>query len=633
MPLIPLCAGDLHTSLPHDLDLDLVTILRDDKTCLAPLRHCFLGLGSKSKMICFTALPLRGIALLLIVLACYVVLTPVCAVQTAESQVQAMMQASQQTGFGWNIEQLRGACESGYAGVRSCNENGFVSSLYLDEDITAVAPPAFSGLTALKSLKLIYPLNGTLPSSWSSLAQLETLVLRDYFMQLTGALPASWYAMTKLNSLEVGFADNRDPASLIASSPPWWLANVESVYITSAYWPNATIPDSIGISTTLKSLRLIDCVFAGGFPSGLLTNTHIESIHLHCDPSTTFGAGYTFPSDFSGMTSLRYLRLDGNSFKGSLPTTLPPNLLFLQLNHMQNITGTIPQSLLDHPTVNHIDIGEAMYGVSGTVPVPSNPMTSDLSGYALSGMSLTGTIPSSILGLYAYIILDNLPKLSGPFPTVTSSSASSCLTWHLYISNINLTGTQLPIGLLENCDRLESAWFTNSGLTGQIPDVMCAESLKSLNFDSNAFGGSLPIINFASTEANRFTCNNCNLTGVVPPDYLNNPALRTFELAGNRLDLCSNRAAINETGFVNKSTYSCNLVGQTPRECGCPEIWPRSCFSSRPMAPDCDNLPPDTLAPPPSKPSNPSNLPPIAASSAFIPSIALIATMLVFNFL
>ena len=130
-------------------------------------------------MISFPALPLRALALLLVVLACYVALTPVSAVQIDESQVQAMVQAGQQTGFGWTVEALRNACTTRYAGVYSCNETGFVTSIVLNGATITVAPPAFSGLVALKTITITYFLNGTLPSSWSSLTQLEGIYLGE----------------------------------------------------------------------------------------------------------------------------------------------------------------------------------------------------------------------------------------------------------------------------------------------------------------------------------------------------------------------------------------------------------------------------------------------------------------------
>ena len=575
-------------------------------------------------MIRFPALPSRALTILLVVLACYVALTPVSAIQIDESQVQVMMQAAQQTGFGWTVEALRNACTTRYAGVYSCNETGFVTSIVLNGASTTVAPPAFSGLVALKTLSLTYFLNGTLPSSWSSLTQLETLTLGDYLAtcRLTGALPESWSAMTNLKTLQVFFADPfaQQPVKLIASTPPSWLGKLESVSITCANWPNAALPASIGTSTTLKNLRLRRCVFKGDFPSGLITNTHIASVDFNFDSPSAFGSGFTFPSDFSGMTSLTYLSLSGCSFKGSLPTAYPPNLDSLILSYMSQITGTFPQSIVDHPTLTTFFVGGLMYGVSGPLPGPSHSLTSPLAQYSVAEMSVTGTIPSSILGLSAYVALSSLPKLSGSFPTVTPASASSCRTTRMYISNLNLAGAQLPTGLLENCASLKEATFIDSGFTGQLPDFTGARRLESLTLDSNAFGGTLPIIKL-TTQAT-FSCNNCSLTGVVDPFYLNTTAFSNRNFAQNKLDLCSNNASILETGFVNKSS-NCDLVGQTPRECGCPDIWPTSCFYSRPMAPDCDNLPPDSL-----QPISPVK-PPTAAAPASIPSIALIATLLV----
>ena len=380
-------------------------------------------------MISFPALPLRALALLLVILACYVALTPVSAVQTDDGQVQAMMQASQQSGFGWAAEFLRNACTTGYAGVQSCNETGFVTSIVLKGAITAGPPPAFSGLVALRSLKLTYTLNGTLPSSWSSLTQLETLVLGDYDGRLTGALPASWSAMTELKTFEVWFVDPyRQPVTPIASTPPSWLGNLESVSVSLAYWPNSVLPASIGTSTTLKNLKLFRCNFKGAFPSGLITNTHLETLDFAFDFPTPFGTGFTFPSDVSGMTNLTKLAISGGSFTGSLPAAYPPKLALLALSRIPTLTGTIPQAIVDHPTLTSFTLGDLMTGISGPLRFPSNPTTSLLTTYTMSDMSVTGTIPSSVLGLSLLPIFPSSldPSLLSTRPLLIAAAPKSC---------------------------------------------------------------------------------------------------------------------------------------------------------------------------------------------------------------
>ena len=575
------------------------------------------------------ALPLRLVAVLLFVLACHATVAPVSAVTMDEGQVQVMLQAAQQVGFSdWTAESLRGACEVFFAGVQSCNETGFITSLSITGGANGPAPPAFSGLVALKSMTLNYIVNGTLPSSWSTLTQLETLKIGDYVpsARLTGALPESWSAMTSLKSLDVVFADSFiKPVTLITSAPPSWLGKLESVMLTCAYWPNSGLPASIGATTTLKTLKLTRCVFKGNFPTGLLTNTLIQTLEMRFDGKSDFGAGTALPSDFSGMTSLTTLSISGCSFTGSFPTAYPANLDTLSLSYIPALTGTIPQVIVDHPTLTNFFLGGSMPSISGPLPGPSNPLTSKIIQYSVSDMGVTGTIPSSILGLSAYIYLNNLLKISGPFPTVTPASASSCRTTVLYASYLKLDGTQLPTGLLENCGSLTQATFVDSGLTGQIPDFTASASLIKIALNYNPLGGTIPTITFAQRA--EIYIQYSDLTGVVPTFYLNTTAFSTIAFAGNKLDLCSNSAAVAATGFANGSNFQCDLVSQTPRECGCPAIWPSRCFTSRPMAASCNNLPPDTLQQPTTGSGSTDG--PTADATSALPSIALIVSLLV----
>ena len=195
-----------------------------------------------------SALRLHALAVLVLIFACQAILTPVSAVAMDAGQVQALLEAAQQIGItDWTAENLGEACDTRFAGIQ-CNDTGFVTYLYLVPNLIGPAPDSVSALVALQALTLYYNVNGTLPSSWSTLTQLESLRIGDYplTMQLTGAVPESWSSMTSLKKLEIHFVDAEyhPSVTLIASASPSWLGNLESLIIVSPYWPSSALPAS-----------------------------------------------------------------------------------------------------------------------------------------------------------------------------------------------------------------------------------------------------------------------------------------------------------------------------------------------------------------------------------------------------
>ena len=322
----------------------------------------------------------------------------------------------------------------------------------------------------------------------------------------------------------------------------------------------------------------------------------MTSLNIGLVARSDFGTENDLPSDFSGMTSLTFLAIYGSSFTGSLPTVYPQTLKSLTLSSMLFITGTIPQVIVDLPALTDFGLS-SLPSITGPLPRPSNASASKLTQYQVVDMAVTGTIPSSILGLKANINLQSLPHLTGPFPTLAATSDSGCRLSTIYLNDVSLTGTPFPTGLAENCATLQQLTFLKCGLTGQIDDFTAAPSFGGIRLENNPLRGTIPIITFAQKAS--LTMSACNLTDVVPTAYLNSTAFSSIAFNGNKLDLCSNGAAVRATGFVNSTDESCNLFGQTPSECGCPNVWPARCFST-PMPGECPPAPVPITAPVPS---------------------------------
>ena len=535
------------------------------------------------------ALPLRTIALTLLILAACLAIAPTSAVVMDETQVQALLEVAQDLPeLGWNATGLRAACDdnSVIPQIRFCNATGFPQSIDLT-DVSGPAPAAFSYLAALQYLRLSYNINGTLPSAWSSLSNLESLTVYGGF-KFAGGLPESWSAMTNLRELGVFFPDpyNNPEVKQIASAPPSWLANLQRVEISHAYWPSSSLPASIGTSTSLTSLRLDSCDFKGDFPAGLLSNTVIQTLAVNA-LGTNFGAGIVFPSDLSGMTSLAIFGVSKAGFTGSIPASFPPTLTDFYMGYMPLIEGSVPQSLMDLPSLERITF-LAMPKLKGAIAAPTNTAASSLRDVMYAETpGFSGTIPSSLFRINGNLVLTSLPGVVGPFPNITEDCRIS------FLDAFNLPGLKnepLPIGVLENCPSLTSVtMFGNDFRAGQIANFTAGESLEYLML-LDSFGGTIPTIKF-QLPMRYLSLRGCNFQGTVPTYLLNTINFQYIDFSDNKLDLCANSEEVMETGFVNSTDSGCVLSNQRPLECGCPNVWPERCFLDRPMAPVCTIVP------------------------------------------
>ena len=363
-------------------------------------------------------LVLRVWGLTLLLLSACLLIAPGSAVELDESQLQALISIRQEVHLlGWDDTSLLPSCDDGLPNGQplECNATGFPTRLSLYASDGPI-PEAIASLVALKYMRIFYNINGTLPSSWSALKDLETI---DIFgnKQFTSALPEEWSSMTSLKSLSIQFSDYLYHSDMrpIASSPPSWLGNLVEVELIHAYWPNATLPSSIGNSSTLTSFVLRSCAFAGDFPAGLFSNTIIQRVSIGSS-STDFGKGLVLPSDLSGMTNLSAFGVTGGGFTGSIPTSFPSTLRSFEMGDLPHIEGSVPQILLDLPNIQSITLAR-MRKINGSIPRPTDISASTISELTFIDLSLSGTIPSSLLRLQVALRIAGMGGIVGPFPT------------------------------------------------------------------------------------------------------------------------------------------------------------------------------------------------------------------------
>lgn len=172
--------------------------------------------------------------------------------------------------------------------------------------LTGSLPNEISQLTELRSLFLSYNQVSSIPSSWSSLTQLEQL--RIDHAALSGTLPDFIGQWTSLEILDLSFN------SFEENIPSAWnsLINLRECYLGSNNLdgPLSTVPASW---PDLIRLSLATNAFTGSIPTEWTT---LNLVGLDVSNNNLSGE---IPNGFGAMSNLQTLRMEGNNFSGCYP--------------------------------------------------------------------------------------------------------------------------------------------------------------------------------------------------------------------------------------------------------------------------------------------------------------------------
>lgn len=169
--------------------------------------------------------------------------------------------------------------------------------LYLTENCIKALPDTISRMVNLRNFMAHYNDLGTIPAGLSGLINLNTLNLAEN--DLT-AIPSEISALTALTRLDLR-------ANILATLPSA-LSEVRSLAVLEIGDNNfLSIPPVIFEMVTLTSLNL----FSNGLSSvpSAIARLPLTSLNL------SFNQLVTLPSELANITSLVYLRLEGNFFK------------------------------------------------------------------------------------------------------------------------------------------------------------------------------------------------------------------------------------------------------------------------------------------------------------------------------
>lgn len=283
-----------------------------------------------------------------------------------------------------------------------------------------------------------------------------------------------------------------------------------------------SIPLSFGEKKTdLQILDLSNNNFTGEMPHGLTRNS-TKLIYLNLSNNKLQGA--ILQTD-SNMVMLRFLRLSGNHFMGTVPPSLSnsPNLLLLDIrnNYLSgDITSWLP--VLD-------DLGALLLGgnqFQDRVPRQLCQMQ-NLQFLDLSNNNLFGEVPSCLNNISFWTKESQILSNSG---RRSSFQQTRGLTVDFFTKGRLYTYEGAPRSLMIGIN------MASNQLTGNIPTEMGDLSvLRSLNLSNNLLTGAIPVSfqNLENLESLDLSHN--KLSGKIPREITQLYALSTFSVAFNNL--------------------------------------------------------------------------------------------------
>ncbi|KAL6652029.1 hypothetical protein ACP70R_010954 [Stipagrostis hirtigluma subsp. patula] len=271
--------------------------------------------------------------------------------------------------------------------------------------------PAFIGeLTALEYMTVgINALSGPLPKELGNLTNLKSLALGSN--NFNGTLPDELGKLTKLQQMYIDSNDFSGPLPSTLSQ----LKNLSVLWASDNNF-SGQIPDYIGSLTNLTQLRLQGNSFQGPIP--IIFSNLIKLTSLRIGDIANGSSSLAF---IGNMTSLGDLVLRNSMISDTLASVDFSkfgilNLLDLSFN---NITGQIPQGILNLPSLSFLFLGNN--SLSGSLPATKSVLLTNLD---FSYNHLSGSFPS-------WATQKNLQLNLVANDFVIDSSNNSVLPWGL----------------------------------------------------------------------------------------------------------------------------------------------------------------------------------------------------------
>ncbi|XP_052305232.1 receptor-like protein 13 isoform X4 [Populus trichocarpa] len=353
--------------------------------------------------------------------------------------------------------------------------------------------------------------NNSILSSLKGLSSLKYLYLDGN--QLQGSINMKEFdSLSNLEELWLAGNTIQDFVALTDSEEPSRLTKLEVLYLSSNYLNNSIISSLKGLSS-LKYLYLDGNQLQGSINmKGLCELKHLQKL----DISHNNLNGY-LPWCLSNLTNLQVLDISFNDFTGNISLSPIGSLTSIQDLRLSHNHFKIPISLgpffnlskLKHLNGDHNEIYESTELVHNLIP------RFQLQWLSLECTGSGGTFPKSLYYQHdlQFVDLSHI-KMTGEFPSWLLQNNTKLEG--LYLVNNSLSGSfQLANHSLVRLSHLD---ISRNRIHNQIPTEIgaCFPRLVFLNLSRNDFDGSIPssISNMSLLKV--LDLSNNNLSGNIP---------------------------------------------------------------------------------------------------------------------
>ncbi|KAL0907579.1 hypothetical protein M5K25_021996 [Dendrobium thyrsiflorum] len=432
----------------------------------------------------------------------------------------------------------------------ACDEYGRIIVLFLtDLHIGGTIDPSLFNLTSLEILSFAQNYFDGIPipnSGWERLVNLSSLDLSN--AGFAGKVPASISRLTKLTILDLSC--NLKHCLAINPMILQNMSNLKELFLdyvnVSSYrdeWCNVLVNST----PVLERLSMYSCSLFGTICSSLPMLPFLSDIYLAFNSLDS-----NIPDSFANFSSLSYLGLRGNKFKGFFPNQIFQlrNLKYLDISYNPTLSGYLP----DFPEYSNLEfLWASNTNFSGNLP-DSIGNLKFLTFLELSSCQFYGTMPSSIGNLSELVYLDlsynnfngvvglefikDLKNLTSLYiinsgfslsqldEDIGSSSSSFPNMSKLALVGCNLT--KIPT-FIKYQDHMTVLDLSNNTIRGKIPSWLCRRT------DLKPFTSLIPSNNTSQRHLSSLYIANNNLTGKIPPFICNLTRLTELNLSNNKL--------------------------------------------------------------------------------------------------